>query len=275
MHNADERTVRGFGKEWAQFDQSALDATDRNAMFEQYFGIFPWSKLPANAVGLDVGCGSGRWATIVARRVGRLHCLDASAEALSVAKRNLRDLDNCVFHQASVEDIPLPDESMDFAYALGVLHHVPDTQAGIRACVRKLKKGAPFLAYLYYAFDNRPPWFRRLWQVSNACRLVISRMPFAARLAVSQAVAAGVYFPLARGAALLERAGVDVGVMPLSIYRHRAFYVMRTDALDRFGTRLERRFSAAQIREMMVGAGLTNVRFSDGPPFWCVVGEKG
>ncbi|MDP9001388.1 MAG: class I SAM-dependent methyltransferase [Myxococcota bacterium] len=274
MHNADERTVRGFGEEWAHFDQSALDATDRHAMFEQYFGIFPWSRLPADAVGLDLGCGSGRWATLVAKRVKELHCVDASDEALAVARNNLRDFDNCVFHHASVESIPLADESMDFAYALGVLHHVPDTAAGIRACVRTLKRGAPFLAYLYYAFDNRPQWFRRLWQVSNAARVIISRMPFGARLVVSQAVAAGVYLPLARGAALLERTGIDVDVLPLSIYRHRSFYCMRTDALDRFGTRLERRFTAEQIREMMVGAGLENVRFSDGPPYWCVVGEK-
>lgn len=275
MQNADEQTVRGFGEEWAHFDQSALGASDRDAMFEQYFGIFPWSSLPADAVGLDLGCGSGRWANVVAKRVKQLHCVDASADALAVAQRNLRGFDNCVFHHASVERIPLPDDSMDFGYALGVLHHVPDTAAGIRACVSKLKKGAPFLAYLYYAFDNRPPWFRRLWEVTNVGRLLISRMPFAARLAVSQVVAASVYYPLARGAALLERAGLDVEVLPLSIYRHRSFYVMRTDALDRFGTRLERRFTAAQIREMMVGAGLKNVRFSDGPPFWCVVGEKG
>jgi 2-polyprenyl-3-methyl-5-hydroxy-6-metoxy-1,4-benzoquinol methylase len=32
---------------------------------------------------------------------------------------------------------------------LGVLHHIPDTAAAMRDCVRKLKLGAPFLFYLY------------------------------------------------------------------------------------------------------------------------------
>ena len=49
---------------------------------------------------------------------------------------------------------------MDFGYSLGVLHHLEDTQAGMAACVRKLKPGAPFLVYIYYALENRPIWFR-------------------------------------------------------------------------------------------------------------------
>ena len=72
---------------------------------------------------------------------------------------------NCEFHCASVDAIPLPDDSADFGYSLGVLHHVPDTQKGILECVRKLKPGAPFLLYLYYAFDNRPWWFRNNLEV--------------------------------------------------------------------------------------------------------------
>jgi hypothetical protein len=163
---------------------------------------------------------------------------------------------------------------MDFGYSLGVLHHVPDTAAGLQACVRKLKRGAPFLVYLYYAFDNRPLWFRRLWSLSDYGREVVSRLPPRARFAVSQAIAAAVYFPLARGASILDRLGVDVSNVPLSAYRARSFYVMRNDALDRFGTRLEKRFTATEMQNLMKGAGLANVRMSDTAPFWCAVGER-
>ena len=48
---------------------------------------------------------------------------------------------------------------------------------------------------------------------------------------------------------------------------------MRTDALDRFGTRLEQRFSRAQITTMMSDAGLVDVRFGDAP-YWCALGFK-
>jgi ubiquinone/menaquinone biosynthesis C-methylase UbiE len=158
--NVDVKTVEGFGEEWSRFDQTGMPESELNAEFARYFAIFPFESLPAGAEGFDLGCGSGRWAKVMSQRVGRLHCIDASAEALAVAKKNLAQAPNVEFHNASVAEIPLPDDSMDFGYSLGVLHHIPDTAEGLRACVRKIKPGAPFLVYLYYAFDNRPAWFR-------------------------------------------------------------------------------------------------------------------
>jgi SAM-dependent methyltransferase len=234
----------------------------------------PWGSLAPDAVGFDLGCGSGRWAELVAGRVGTLHCIDASAEALDVARRKLAGLKNCRLHHASVDAIPLPDASMDFGYSLGVLHHVPDTAKGIADCVAKLKRGAPFLVYLYYAFDNRPPWYRAVWRASDAGRRLIQRMPYPLRYASSQVIAACVYLPLARTSRALERLGIPVDNVPLSGYRDRSFYVMRTDALDRFGTALEQRFTRAQIKAMMEGAGLCDVTFSEEIPYWCAVGWK-
>ncbi|HWL72712.1 MAG TPA: class I SAM-dependent methyltransferase, partial [Burkholderiaceae bacterium] len=127
---------------------------------------------------------------LVAPRVKHLHVLDASPLALETARQNLAGTPNVSFHLAGVDSIPLPDASLDFAYSLGVLHHVPDTAAAIRDVARKLKHGAPLLIYLYYAFDNRPRWFRAIWHVSAWVRLVVSRLPYALRLAASQFIAA-------------------------------------------------------------------------------------
>jgi ubiquinone/menaquinone biosynthesis C-methylase UbiE len=277
MSNLDADTVAGFGLEWTRYDQTGMPAEEVQRQFEAYFRVFPWAQLPQGAVGFDVGCGSGRWARLASERVGALHCVDASDEALTVARRNLAERPNCQFHHASVDALPFADGSMDFGYSLGVLHHVPDTAAGIRSCAAKLKPGAPLLLYLYYAFDNRPVWFRRLWQVSDRGRRFISALPPRPKLLATRAIAAGVYWPLARGAALAEKAGVPeplIDTWPLSQYRASSFYTMRTDALDRFGTRLEQRFTRDQIRSMMEAAGLERITFSDEPPHWCVVGFK-
>ncbi len=272
--NKDAKTVEGFGDEWSRFDQSELRAEELNGLFESYFWIFPWNELPENPRGFDLGCGSGRWAKCVAGRVGKLHCIDASADALGVARRNLSRVENCEFHHASLDSIPLEDASMDFGYSLGVLHHVPDTARGIKACVEKLKPGAPFLVYLYYAFDNRPSWFRAVWKAADRVRKTTSRLPYPLRYGVSQAIAASVYFPLARTARIVEKLGADPTLVPLSFYRDRSFYTMRTDALDRFGTRLEQRFTEREIRSMMETAGLERIRFSPSAPYWCAVGRK-
>jgi hypothetical protein len=163
---------------------------------------------------------------------------------------------------------------MDFGYSLGVLHHIPNTQSALNDCVDKLKSGAPFLLYLYYAFDNRPIWFRLLFKVSNLIRLVVSRLPHNIRYFVSQVIAIFIYFPISRFSFLLEKLGLNVDKIPLSAYRNSSFYTMRTDSLDRFGTKLEQRFTKVEIENMMRAAGLTDIKFSSSVPFWCAVGIK-
>jgi ubiquinone/menaquinone biosynthesis C-methylase UbiE len=276
-NNVDPAVARGFGEEWSTFrqDEDHLSAQQRREIFDDYFRIFPWAMLPpGGGTGIDVGCGTGRWSMLVAPRVAHLHLLDASPQALAVARENLKSAGNVSFHAASVAAIPLPDASLDFAYSLGVLHHVPDTPAAIAAIAAKLKPGAPFLVYLYYALDNRPTWYRVLWRLSNFGRLVISRLPHGLRYVLSQVIAAVIYWPLARLATLLSRLGRSPRGLPLAYYADKSFYVMRTDAYDRFCTRLEKRFTRSQIEAMLTRAGFVDIRFSDREPFWCAVGHR-
>jgi ubiquinone/menaquinone biosynthesis C-methylase UbiE len=275
--NLDPRVARGFGREWSTFRQDSdhLTQQQRQAIFDDYFRIFPWHLLPAGGgVGLDVGCGTGRWSVLLAPRVQHLHLLDPSVEALKVAKENLRGMNNVSYHPQSVAAIPLPPKSLDFAFSLGVLHHVPDTEAAIAAIADKLKPNAPFLVYLYYALDNRPVWYRLLWRVTDLARFVVSRVPHPLRLAISQTVAALIYWPLARVARFVSRRGRSASALPLSYYADKSFYVMRTDAYDRFCTRLEKRYRRSEIERMLMRAGFKSVTFSEKQPFWCAVGIK-
>lgn len=269
----DAATVEGFGDEWATFDQSALEPLEHREMFNQYFRHFPLSELGA-AEGFDLGSGSGRWALLVAPHVQKLHCIDPSGKALDVSKRRLASKANVDFHLAGAHEIPLADGSQDFGYSLGVLHHIPNPEKALLACVAKLREGAPFLLYLYYRFDNRPAWFRRLWTVTDTIRRAVSRLPFPARRATAEMIALGIYLPAARAAAVAERRGLNIDNWPLSHYRHCSRYTMRTDALDRFGTRIEHRFTRAEVEAMMRRAGLSDIRFNEEPPFWVALGRK-
>ncbi len=270
----DRRVVEDFGKEWSRFDQTELNPAEYDKMFLQYFSVFPWDLIAAEAAGLDVGCGSGRWARLVAPRVGRLICLDPSEAALRVAQRSMATQTNVDFCLGSADSLPFPAESLDFAYSLGVLHHTWNIRAGIEEIARVLKPGAPLLVYLYYRFDNRPAWFRGLWKASDLIRRALSRSPSRLRFLASEVIAAVVYAPLAFMARLGEAAGLNVQHWPLSAYRYRSFYSMRTDALDRFGTRLEQRLTRAEIESLMRAAGLDQITFREGEPYWTAVGYK-
>lgn len=274
MKNADERTLESFGAEWERFNQRQLSDVEARTTFDEYFSIFPWSLISEQAEGFDGGCGSGRWARIMAASVGRLHCIDASERVLAVARARLEDLRNCEFHCASIADMPFADSSMEFGYSLGVIHHVPDAQEALKECARILKPGAPFLVYLYYAFDNRPAWFRAVWIATDLLRRGISRLPQRGKELITGLIALAVYWPLARAARVLQKLGRDVSNMPLAFYRDRSFYTMRTDSLDRFGTPLERRFKRDEIVWMMAEVGFDEIIVGKSPPYWRVVGIK-
>ena len=111
----------------------------------------------------------------------------------------------------------------------------------------------------------------RLVQTTNN---VVSRLPAKPRSIVADLIAGVVYWPLARVARLVERTGRDPSFLPLFQYRQRSFYVMRNDAFDRFGTRLEKRYSQKEARNLLERAGLENLMFVEGPPWWVAVGWR-
>ncbi len=272
--NLDHRVVKSFGEEWSRFDNQRLEVDELEEMFSCYTSVFPWEDLPDGSEGFDAGCGSGRWARFFAPRVGRLHCIDASEAALEVARTALASETNVEFRHEALSSIGLEDASCDFGYALGVLHHIPDTERAVAACAAKLKPGAPFLVYLYHDLEDRAWLNRLLLRAVTVVRFVVSRLPSKARSLVAEILAAVVYWPLARMARLVELAGRDPAILPLFQYRHRSFYVMRNDALDRFGTRLEKRYSKEGVRQLLEGAGFEKVVFSEGPPWWVAVARR-
>jgi len=275
VDNIDSKTVESFGDEWTRFNQSSLGHKESKRLFDDYFRIFPWDALPEDPTGFDMGCGSGRWAKLVAPRVSLLHCLDPSSQALETAKTNLAGCSNVILHQATANNNDLAPSSQDFGYSLGVLHHIPDTLSALICCVQLLKPGAPFLLYLYYAFDNRPWWYRTIWLPTNLARKVISRLPTAYKNIITDLIAYSVYLPCALLASFLEsQCNLNVSNIPLSSYRNSSLMSIKTDSRDRFGTPLEQRFTRSQIAEMCYQSGLRNLQFSCRPPYHCVVGYK-
>lgn len=271
--NIDNKTVSSFGDEWSKFDQSKLSDNEAEKIFNEYFDIFPWDKIDDKSVGFDMGCGTGRWAKLLAPRVGHLTCIDPS-DAINIARVNLSYLDNVTFMSASVDNVQLLDNSQDFGYSLGVLHHIPDTEAAIRSCAKPLQSGAPLLLYLYYAFDNRSITYKMVWRASNFFRTIISKLPNNIKSFITDIISYLIYYPLARTSYCFEKLGFDISSWPLSYYRNHSIYTMRTDSRDRFGTPVEHRFTKNEIHIMMKNAGFVNIKFSKSAPYWCVVGEK-
>lgn len=266
MSNHNEKVIEDFGDEWTKFSYDSFDELKLKESFNQYFSIFPWDLLPKDAVGFDMGCGTGRWAKFVSPKVKTLNCIEPS-NAITVAKENLRERKNIKYFKETTKNCTLTPYSQDFGYCLGVLHHIPNTQEALDDCTKLLKSGVPILLYLYYNFENKPIWFKTLWKLSDYIRKFISISPKPIKYLLSSLIAYSVYFPLVKFSLVLEKTGFNVENIPLSDYRNKPFYQCKNDALDRFGTRLEQRFSKSEITKMLTNSGCEKVKFSENAPY--------
>ena len=272
--NIDDVTVKSFGEEWDRFND--FSDIEIEKIGNEYFDIVTEKHLNKNSYVLDVGCGSGRWSKFVSKKVHFVEAIDPSSAVANAVRMNI-NCENVRVTQASVDHIPFENDSFDFVFSLGVLHHIPDTQSAMASCIQKLKPGGYFLVYLYYNFDNKSVAFKFIFKIINLIRLFISHLPSKMKIVLCDALAVLIYFPMARLSKLIKiisKKKKYYQFIPLHYYHDKSFYIMRNDSLDRFGTPLEQRFTKSEILKMMNNTGLTDVEFSSNPPFWHAIGKK-
>ncbi|MDP1721127.1 MAG: methyltransferase domain-containing protein [Candidatus Nanopelagicaceae bacterium] len=270
--NRDERVISHFGGEWKAFNY--LDPGQLEELREQFSAYI--RALPEEVKGRtdmsigDFGAGSGRWAHFFLEFAKELWLVEPGIESFALLQERFVKNEKVHILNQGVSENSVPEESLDLAVSLGVLHHIPDTMRGVKDIYKKMKPGGYFLCYLYYALDDKPSYYRMIWRASNRLRFMISKLSYIPRRLVCEAIALLIYFPFARLSKVLKKVGVDPHNVPLHHYQDMTYYVMRNDAFDRFGTSLEQRFTKTQITEMVGGAGfdLSTLHFSDAEPFW-------
>jgi len=270
--NLDQQVTDSFGHEWAAFDYAESETDDAlDAQFSAYCTPIDLTQFNSkSSVAADIGAGSGRWASRLLPHFSLVYALEPSDGANVVLKNKFSKESRIKILQETIGANSIPAGSLDLGMSLGVLHHIPDTGLAIKDVASKIKVGGIFLCYLYYKLENKPLYYRGLFWASNSLRWVISRLPYTLRRLIARVIASLVYFPLARTAKLLEKRGKNVSNFPLHHYADMPFVMLQNDALDRFGTRLEQRFSKKEITAMLDNAGfdLSTLKFSEVEPFW-------
>lgn len=273
-NNVDLNTVESFGDEWEKF--SDFTSEEIISIGNEYFDIVDDAILNKDSIVLDMGCGSGRWSKYVSTKVKFIEAIDPS-EAILTATNLLKGNKNVRTTQASSDNIPFSDESFDFIFSLGVLHHIPDTQQALIDVVKKVKNKGYVLIYLYYNLDNRGLLYKMIFHLSSIIRYVISKLHKSLKHFCCDVIAITIYLPFIFFAKMLKSIFPNTSLhkkVPLAYYIGKSFNVIRNDALDRFGTPLEQRFSKEEITEMMINSGLSGIKFSEKTPYWHAIGKK-
>jgi SAM-dependent methyltransferase len=270
--NIDQGVIDSFGYEWATFDYGETETAEAlNAQFVAYCTPIDLKNFdPKNSIAADFGAGSGRWTSRLIPYFSLVYALEPSDGASKVLQGKFSDEAKMVVLQETVGANSIPLESLDLAMSLGVLHHIPDTSLAIKDVSLRIKPGGTFLCYLYYNLENKPFFYKLIFKAVNAVRQVISLLPQRIKRIVCSSIAAIIYWPLARFSKLMKKMGIDTSNIPLHHYANMPFVMLANDALDRFGTSLEQRFSKAEITEMLGSAGfdVSTLKFSAIEPFW-------
>jgi SAM-dependent methyltransferase len=276
--NLDQGVIDGFGHEWAAFDYAETETAEAlDAQFDAYCTPLDFGQFdPATSVAGDFGAGSGRWCLRLAPYFSRVYAIEPSDGASQVLRNKFTEDPKIVILQETVGVNSIPVASLDLAMSLGVLHHIPDTSLAIKDVSRSIKPGGVFLCYLYYSLENKPAYYKLIFKGVNIVRRVISASPQKVRRLSATVIAAVVYWPLARLSRVVNKIGRNTSNLPLHHYADMPFVMLANDALDRFGTSLEQRFSKAEITEMLCAADfdLTTLKFSEIEPFWTFTVNK-
>lgn len=143
-----------FGRQWNQFQTTQIDGEGASGRpsARRFFAETNWR--PEDLKGLDileVGSGAGRFSRVVLEETqANLHSVDYST-AVEANWRNNGGLGNGRFFlsQASIYELPYPDDRFDKLFCLGVLQHTPDFEASVKALVDKARPGAEIIVDFY------------------------------------------------------------------------------------------------------------------------------
>lgn len=165
----EETTSRNFGAQWLEFDH--VDERHEGQFLDWIYPIKP--NFVHGKTVLEGGCGKGRHTRLVASWDAHTVIGVDVSEAVDVAFRNTRSLANAHIIQADINRLPLK-RSFDYAFSVGVLHHLPDPRRGFLSLAEHLRPGGSLSAWVYGRENNG--WVVHL--INPFRRNVTSKLPF-------------------------------------------------------------------------------------------------
>jgi SAM-dependent methyltransferase/uncharacterized protein YbaR (Trm112 family) len=265
-------TRESFGYEWTHFHEM-LPEWEQNANF--YFEPLGGPSGLRGLLCLEGGCGKGRHSYYALLNGARLVAVDFS-RAVDVAKNNCSKLPgDRLFVQADLMNLPFRERVFDLAYSLGVLHHLPDPQAGFRKLVARVRNGGRTLIYVYHALEGEPVKQVLRGAVSLA-RKVTTRLPHRVLLPLTTALGYGLYAGVVMPYKALSRIPVTKAfaeTLPLKSYAAYPVRVIVNDQFDTFSAPIEHRYKRREVEAWLSDAGLTAPQILPGAG-WRALGTK-
>jgi len=263
-------TRESFGYQWTVFSEMVVDFREN---FLQYISPVDERFFPGK-LGLDLGCGFGRHIYNAAKFGAEMVGVDIS-EAIESTRANVEGLPNVHLVQADVYHLPFRPGVFDFAYSIGVLHHLPEPETAFQRVVSLVRPGGSVFIWVY---SNR----RRFLNFAlESVRAVTTRSPKPAQQLLSFVGAAidwSLFIVPYRAAARMPAIGTfarRIGPPRLKVYAEYPFQVVYADWFDRLAAPIRYYYDDRAMRGWLERAHLGRTAISPTGLFgWRAYGER-
>ena len=250
-----------FGRQWNLFQTTQIDreGVAASPSADRLFAETGWNAEELDGVSiLEVGSGAGRFTRALLERT---EAIVASVDYSSAVDANLANNgkiggDRLVLAQASIYELPFPDDSFDKVLCLGVLQHTPDFEQSVRALIRKARKGGEIVVD-FYAIRG---WWTKL-HAKYLLRPITRRMDQQRLLRLIEAGAGGM-IAVAKalsgiGLGVLNRFVpiVDLRTLPAGLTREELRQWVILDTFDMFSPRFDNPQRIADVAAMFERGG--------------------
>lgn len=167
LPSEEKQTANSFGRKWRDRRSQRLGYAkqEANSLKEQFMAVLGCESisqlkdlLKKSEKILNAGCGLA-WSEYLFNynKKTQRHCIDISL-SVETAYNKTKKIQNIIVSQASIFELPYPDDTFDIIYSIGVLHHTRDPKKAFLSLVRKLKAGGLIGVYVY----NKKPFLREM-----------------------------------------------------------------------------------------------------------------
>ena len=251
------KTQRNFGYQWTTFSEMSCD-------FEDNFWNYLFPSTPESfqgRMGLDAGCGFGRHIYHAAKYAKRMVGMDFS-QAIESTHENTKHLANVDLVQADIYAPPFAPGSFDFVYSVGVLHHLPNPEKGVRSLVPLVENDGAFSLWVY----SKTRWVINF--VLEALRSLTTRLPlpFVKLLSFLGAVidryAFVLPYQILRHIPFIGTTLEKVTPPRVKNYSQYPFQVLYADWFDRLAAPIRYYYNENEVTDLMHSVGLSTVTVS-------------
>lgn len=146
--------TNSFGFEWNKHPRTQFDS--RNSMRlseERFFRQTNWPRDLSGQKILEVGSGAGRFTEIALQTGAQIFSVDAS-RAVDANWSNNGLHANLILCQASLYELPFPQDYFDKVFCFGVLQHTPNVSLAFTAIAKYVRPGGELVVDAY----NKDYW---------------------------------------------------------------------------------------------------------------------